>query len=162
MKFKLNFNSKTGINADLETDVEKLIEKKMDIDNKHPDKTNYQIKQEEKRKNEELRQKRPEKKHFYQIVQEEKRKTEELKQQRPTKKSRYQIAQEEKRKTEELKHQRPKRKTRYQIKQEEKRKNQELQYRLKLQTTLIGVGVFMSLMGMLVMAFIIIGILANL
>lgn len=55
MKFSLSLKNKE---AKLEADVERLIEKKMDNDAKNPArKTRYQIKQEEKRKNEELKHK---------------------------------------------------------------------------------------------------------
>lgn len=55
MKLKFNLKNKE---VSLETDVEKLIEKGMDQKaKKPPKKTRYQISQEEKRKNEELKQK---------------------------------------------------------------------------------------------------------
>ena len=54
---KLSFNLKNK-EAKLEADVEGLVEKGMENKAKRPErKTRYQIKQEEKRKNEELRQK---------------------------------------------------------------------------------------------------------
>lgn len=54
---KLNFSLKNK-EASLEADVEKLVEKGMDQRAVKPEwKTRYQIKQEEKRKNEELKQK---------------------------------------------------------------------------------------------------------
>lgn len=55
MKFKFSLKDKE---ASLEADVEKLVEKGMDQKAARPErKTRYQIKQEEKRKNEELKQK---------------------------------------------------------------------------------------------------------
>ena len=55
MKFSFNLKEKQ---ASFEADVEKLVEKKMDQTSSSPNrKTRYQIKQEEKRKNEELKQK---------------------------------------------------------------------------------------------------------
>ncbi|MDD2971951.1 MAG: hypothetical protein PHE02_07465 [Lachnospiraceae bacterium] len=55
MKLKLSLKNKE---ASLEADVEKLVEEGMDQKAKNPPKkTRYQIKQEEKRKNEELKQK---------------------------------------------------------------------------------------------------------
>ena len=54
---KLKFSLKTK-EASLEADVERLVEKGMDQKLKNPPrKTRYQIKQEEKRKNEELKHK---------------------------------------------------------------------------------------------------------
>ena len=54
---KLKFSLKTK-EASLEADVERLVEKGMDQKAKNPlRKTRYQIKQEEKRKNEELKHK---------------------------------------------------------------------------------------------------------
>lgn len=54
---KLSFSLKNK-EAKLEADVEKLVEKKMDQDiGRPPKKTRYQIRQEEKRKNEELKHK---------------------------------------------------------------------------------------------------------
>ena len=54
---KLNFNFKNK-EASIEADIEKIIDKNMDIkSNKPPKKTSYQIKQEEKRKNMELEHK---------------------------------------------------------------------------------------------------------
>ena len=51
MKLNINFLKKE---ANVEADVERLVEKKMDIDSKRPvRKTRYQIRQEEKRKNKE-------------------------------------------------------------------------------------------------------------
>ena len=51
MKLNISFLKKE---ANIEADVERLVEKKMDIDSKNPDKkTRYQIRQEEKRKNKE-------------------------------------------------------------------------------------------------------------
>lgn len=72
--------------AEGELDVERLIEKKMEYDFKNSNgKTGHQIKQEEKRKNKELKfehnMKKAEERHKktrYQIKQEEKRKNEEL------------------------------------------------------------------------------------
>ena len=61
MKFSFNLKEKQ---ASFEADVEKLIEKKMAHPaSATPRKTRYQIKQEEKRKNEELKQK-----HFFQGI----------------------------------------------------------------------------------------------
>ena len=55
MKFKLSLKDKE---VSMEADVEKLVEKGMDHKAAHPDKrTRYQIKQEEKRENEELKHK---------------------------------------------------------------------------------------------------------
>ena len=55
MQFKFSLKDKE---ASLEADVEKLVEKGMDQKAARPErKTRYQIKQEEKRKNEELKQK---------------------------------------------------------------------------------------------------------
>ena len=55
MKFKLNLKEKE---VSMEADVEKLVEKGMDHKADRPDKrTRYQIKQDEKRKNEELKHK---------------------------------------------------------------------------------------------------------
>ena len=55
MKFDFNLKDKK---VSLNADVEKLVEKKMDLDKDKPQKkTRYQIKQEEKRKNEELKHK---------------------------------------------------------------------------------------------------------
>ena len=55
MKFKLSLKDKE---VSMEADVEKLVEKGMDHKADRPDKrTRYQIKQEEKRKNEELKHK---------------------------------------------------------------------------------------------------------
>ena len=55
MKFRFSLKDKE---ASLEADVEKLVEKGMDHRAQRPDrKTRYQIKAEEKRKNEELRHK---------------------------------------------------------------------------------------------------------
>ena len=55
MKFKFNLKNKE---ASIEADVEKLIDKNMDIkSNKPPKKTKYQIRQEEERKNKELEHK---------------------------------------------------------------------------------------------------------
>ncbi len=55
MKFNFNLKNKE---ASLEADIEKLIDKNMDIkSNKPPKKTKYQIKQEEERKNKELEHK---------------------------------------------------------------------------------------------------------
>ena len=72
--------------AEGEFDIEKLIEKKMEYDFKNSNgKTSYQIRQEEKRKNKEL-------KFQHQIQKNEKM----------PKKTRYQIRQEEKRKNKEL------------------------------------------------------------
>lgn len=54
---KLSFSLKNK-EASLEADVERLVEKGLEHKAKNPDKkTRYQIKQEEKRKNEELKQK---------------------------------------------------------------------------------------------------------
>ena len=54
---KLNFSWKKQ-EASIEADVERLVEKGMENKSKKPPKkTRYQIKQEEKRKNEELKQK---------------------------------------------------------------------------------------------------------
>ena len=53
---KLSFSLKNK-EASLEADVERLVEKKMDKDETRPQKTCYQIKQEEKRKNAELKHK---------------------------------------------------------------------------------------------------------
>lgn len=53
---KLSFSLKNK-EASLEADVERLVEKKMDKDETRPQKTRYQIKQEEKRKNAELKHK---------------------------------------------------------------------------------------------------------
>ena len=55
MKFKFSLKNKE---ISLDADVEKLVEKRMEHNEKHPDKkSKYQIKQEEKRKNEELKHK---------------------------------------------------------------------------------------------------------
>lgn len=55
MKFNFSLKNKE---ASLEADVEKLIDKGMDIkSNKEPKKNKYQIKQEEERKNKELEHK---------------------------------------------------------------------------------------------------------
>ena len=55
MKFSFSLKNKE---AKFEADVERLVEKKMDQNVANPDrKTRYQIKQEEKRKNEELKHK---------------------------------------------------------------------------------------------------------
>jgi hypothetical protein len=56
MNFSFNLKEKS---AHFDADVEKLVEKHMDQKEKHPveKKTRYQIKQEEKRKNEELKHK---------------------------------------------------------------------------------------------------------
>ena len=55
MKFNFNLKNKE---ASLEADIEKLIDKNMDIkSNKQPKKTKYQIKLEEERKNKELEHK---------------------------------------------------------------------------------------------------------
>lgn len=55
MKFRFNVKNKE---ASIEADVEGLVEKKMDFNAKAPaKKTRYQIKQEEKRKTEEMRNK---------------------------------------------------------------------------------------------------------
>lgn len=55
MKFKLNLKDKE---VSMEADVEKLVEKGMDNKaTRPPKKTRYQIKQEEKRKNAELKHK---------------------------------------------------------------------------------------------------------
>ena len=55
MKLKFSLKNKE---ASLEADVERLVEKGMDQKSKNPPrKTRYQIKQEEKRKNEELKHK---------------------------------------------------------------------------------------------------------
>ena len=55
MKFKLSLKDKE---VSMEADVEKLVEKGMDHKADRPNKrTRYQIKQEEKRKNEELKHK---------------------------------------------------------------------------------------------------------
>ena len=54
MKLKFNLKSKE---ARLEADVEGLVEKGMERRDNPKRKTRYQIKQEEKRKNEELKQK---------------------------------------------------------------------------------------------------------
>ena len=55
MKFKLSLKEKE---VSMEADIEKLVEKGMDHKAARPDKrTRYQIKQEEKRKNEELKHK---------------------------------------------------------------------------------------------------------
>lgn len=55
MKFKFSLKNKE---VSLDADVEKLVEKGMDIKQKNPPKkTRYQIKQEEKRKNKELEHK---------------------------------------------------------------------------------------------------------
>ena len=54
MKLKFNLTSKE---ASLEADVEGLVEKGMERRDNPNRKTRYQIKQEEKRKNEELKQK---------------------------------------------------------------------------------------------------------
>ncbi len=60
---KISFSLKKQ-EANLEADIEKLVEKGMDNNLKNPDKkTRYQIKQEEKRKNKELEQK-----HFIQNI----------------------------------------------------------------------------------------------
>ena len=76
---KLSFSLKDK-KASLDVDVEKLIEKGLDLKAQNPsDKTQYQIRQEEKRKNKELKLQHT-KKNRYQIRQEEKRKNEELKQ----------------------------------------------------------------------------------
>ncbi len=51
MKLNISFLKKE---ANIEADVERLVEKKMDLDSKRsPKKTRYQIRQEEKRKNKE-------------------------------------------------------------------------------------------------------------
>ena len=72
MKVKVSLKDKE---ASIDADVEKLVEKHMELADKNPDrKSRYQIRQEEKRKNETLKQKRPERKSRYQIRQEEKRK----------------------------------------------------------------------------------------
>ena len=56
MKFKLSLKNKEIIN--LETDIDKTIEKRIEHNEKKPPKkTKYQIKQEEKRKNEEAKHK---------------------------------------------------------------------------------------------------------
>lgn len=76
--------------AEGEFDIEKLIEKKMEYDFKNSNgKTSYQIRQEEKRKNKELK--------FNQDIQ---------KVDKNPRKTRYQIRQEEKRKNKELEHRR--------------------------------------------------------
>lgn len=55
MKFKLNLKNKE---VNFEADVEGLVEKSLERKDKNPDrKTAYQIRQEEKRKNEELKHK---------------------------------------------------------------------------------------------------------
>ena len=55
MKFKFSLKDKE---VSMEADVEKLVEKGMDYKEAHPErKTRYQIKQEEKRKNAELKHK---------------------------------------------------------------------------------------------------------
>ena len=55
MKFRFSLKDKA---VSMEADVEKLVEKGMDIKASQPDKkTRYQIKQEEKRKNAELKHK---------------------------------------------------------------------------------------------------------
>ena len=55
MKFKFSLKNKE---ISLDADVEKLVEKRMEHNEKHPDKKGkYQIKQEEKRKNEEAKHK---------------------------------------------------------------------------------------------------------
>ena len=55
MKFKLNLKNKE---VNLEANVENIIEKSLERRDKKPDrKTAYQIRQEEKRKNEELKHK---------------------------------------------------------------------------------------------------------
>lgn len=73
MKLRVSLKDKE---ASIDADVEKLVEKHMELVENDPDrKTRYQIRQEEKRKNEALKQKRPERKSRYQIRQEEKRKT---------------------------------------------------------------------------------------
>ena len=55
MKFKFSLKDKE---VSMEADVEKLVEKGMDHKAARPDRiTRYQIKQEEKRKNEELKHK---------------------------------------------------------------------------------------------------------
>ena len=55
MKFDFNLKDKK---VSLNADVEKLVEKKMDLGKDKPEKkTRYQIKQEEKRKNAELKHK---------------------------------------------------------------------------------------------------------
>ena len=55
MKFDFSWKEKK---ATFDADVEKLLEKKMDLDkDKPPKKSRYQIKQEEKRKTEELKHK---------------------------------------------------------------------------------------------------------
>ena len=54
---KLNFSLKNQ-EANLEADIEKLVEKQLDYNARRPQKkTRYQIKQEEKRKNEEQKHK---------------------------------------------------------------------------------------------------------
>lgn len=75
MKIKLSLKDKE---ASIDADVEKLVERHMDLVEKNPNKkTRYQIRQEEKRKSEELKQRKPERKTRYQIRQEEKRKNHE-------------------------------------------------------------------------------------
>ena len=64
---KLNFSLKNK-EASLEADVEKLIEKNMDNKTNSPaKKTRYQIKQEEKRKNAELKHKQ-QMQYFYMLI----------------------------------------------------------------------------------------------
>ena len=65
MKFDFNLKDKK---MSLNADVEKLVEKKMDLDKDKPErKSRYQIKQEEKRKNEELKHKQEMKKLYIAI-----------------------------------------------------------------------------------------------
>lgn len=55
MKMKLNLKNRE---ASLEADVEGIVKKQLDFKEKHPEKkSSYQIRQEEKRKNQELEQK---------------------------------------------------------------------------------------------------------
>ena len=71
MKFNFSLKNKE---VNLEADVERLVEKKLDYKAANPDKkTRYQIRQEEKRKNKAAK---PVRKTRYQIRQEEKRKNE--------------------------------------------------------------------------------------
>ena len=55
MKFKFSLKNKE---ASMEADIEGIVEKSLEYKSNHPErKTSYQIKQEEKRRNEELRNK---------------------------------------------------------------------------------------------------------
>ena len=77
MKLHLNLKNKE---ASFDADIEGVVEKKLEYDSKnHNKKTRYQIKQEEKRKNAEIKVKNPKRKTRFQIKQEEKRKNLELK-----------------------------------------------------------------------------------